>query len=67
MDLFGFLQWNVKKLCFEYDTDPYYQALDIRVQVSSFVQLFLFLCFNVFCGVRRCKSDLEDVRVIQSS
>ncbi|XP_022145844.1 (6-4)DNA photolyase isoform X2 [Momordica charantia] len=25
-------QWNVKKLCFEYDTDPYYQALDIRVQ-----------------------------------
>ncbi|CAK9310424.1 unnamed protein product [Citrullus colocynthis] len=25
-------EWNVKKLCFEYDTDPYYQALDIRVQ-----------------------------------
>uniref|UniRef100_A0A9I9DT15 Photolyase/cryptochrome alpha/beta domain-containing protein n=1 Tax=Cucumis melo TaxID=3656 RepID=A0A9I9DT15_CUCME len=25
-------EWNVKKLCFEYDTDPYYQALDARVQ-----------------------------------
>ncbi|XP_023513715.1 (6-4)DNA photolyase [Cucurbita pepo subsp. pepo] len=25
-------EWNVKKLCFEYDTDPYYQALDSRVQ-----------------------------------
>ncbi|KAJ8445570.1 hypothetical protein Cgig2_012458 [Carnegiea gigantea] len=30
-------QWDIKKLCFEYDTDPYYQALDARVQkyVSS--------------------------------
>lgn len=34
---FALLQWNVKKLCFEYDTDPYYQALDIRVQVSLLV------------------------------
>ncbi|KAF2297610.1 hypothetical protein GH714_000180 [Hevea brasiliensis] len=25
-------QWDVKKLCFEYDTDPYYQALDIKVK-----------------------------------
>lgn len=36
VDSLAFLQWNVKKLCFEYDTDPYYQALDIRVQVSLF-------------------------------
>lgn len=25
-------QWNIKKLCYEYDTDPYYQAMDARVQ-----------------------------------
>ncbi|XVF74688.1 hypothetical protein PTKIN_Ptkin13bG0131800 [Pterospermum kingtungense] len=25
-------EWNVKKLCFEYDTDPYYQALDNKVK-----------------------------------
>ncbi|XP_022714866.1 (6-4)DNA photolyase isoform X4 [Durio zibethinus] len=25
-------EWDVKKLCFEYDTDPYYQALDNRVK-----------------------------------
>ncbi|KAM6585887.1 hypothetical protein CsatB_012889 [Cannabis sativa] len=25
-------QWDVKKLCFEYDTEPYYQALDVRVK-----------------------------------
>ncbi|CAN8259209.1 unnamed protein product [Cochlearia groenlandica] len=25
-------EWNVNKLCFEYDTDPYYQALDFKVK-----------------------------------
>ncbi|KAJ4718316.1 (6-4)DNA photolyase [Melia azedarach] len=25
-------EWNVNKLCFEYDTDPYYQALDEKVK-----------------------------------
>ncbi|KAK8514322.1 hypothetical protein V6N13_063216 [Hibiscus sabdariffa] len=25
-------EWDVKKLCFEYDTDPYYQALDNKVK-----------------------------------
>ncbi|XP_061365075.1 (6-4)DNA photolyase isoform X1 [Gastrolobium bilobum] len=25
-------EWNVRKLCFEYDTEPYYQALDIKVK-----------------------------------
>ncbi|XP_074275944.1 (6-4)DNA photolyase [Silene latifolia] len=44
-------QWNIKKLCFEYDTDPYYQALDAKVEkyassagieVSSHVSHTLF-------------------------
>jgi len=30
----NFLQWDVTKLCFEYDTEPYYQALDVKVKVS---------------------------------
>ncbi|XP_050382163.1 (6-4)DNA photolyase [Argentina anserina] len=25
-------EWDVKKLCFEYDTDPYYQALDVKIK-----------------------------------
>ncbi|KAA8541877.1 hypothetical protein F0562_023029 [Nyssa sinensis] len=25
-------EWDIRKLCFEYDTDPYYQALDIKVK-----------------------------------
>ncbi|BAT98552.1 hypothetical protein VIGAN_09221300 [Vigna angularis var. angularis] len=25
-------EWNVSKLCFEYDTEPYYQALDVKVK-----------------------------------
>ncbi|XP_034206484.1 (6-4)DNA photolyase isoform X1 [Prunus dulcis] len=25
-------KWDVKKLCFEYDTEPYYQALDVKVK-----------------------------------
>ncbi|KAF2541075.1 hypothetical protein F2Q68_00032653 [Brassica cretica] len=25
-------EWKVKRLCFEYDTDPYYQALDFKVK-----------------------------------
>ncbi|XP_021848229.1 (6-4)DNA photolyase [Spinacia oleracea] len=28
-------QLNIKKLCFEYDTDPYYQAIDARVEKYS--------------------------------
>lgn len=31
---FCYLQWEVEKLCFEYDTEPYYQALDFKVKVS---------------------------------
>ncbi|XP_076946014.1 (6-4)DNA photolyase-like [Bidens hawaiensis] len=25
-------EWNIKRLCFEFDTDPYYQALDTKVK-----------------------------------
>ncbi|XP_058192366.1 (6-4)DNA photolyase [Rhododendron vialii] len=25
-------EWDIKRLCFEYDTEPYYQALDIKVK-----------------------------------
>ncbi|KAL0342069.1 UNVERIFIED_CONTAM: (6-4)DNA photolyase [Sesamum calycinum] len=25
-------EWNIKKLCFEFDTEPYYQALDNKVK-----------------------------------
>ncbi|KAL4583964.1 hypothetical protein LXL04_008552 [Taraxacum kok-saghyz] len=25
-------EWDIKRLCFEYDTDPYYQALDAKVK-----------------------------------
>ncbi|XP_050235165.1 (6-4)DNA photolyase [Mercurialis annua] len=25
-------EWDVKKLCFEFDTDPYYQGLDVKVK-----------------------------------
>ncbi|KAK6125172.1 hypothetical protein DH2020_041086 [Rehmannia glutinosa] len=27
-------EWSIKKLCFEFDTDPYYQALDDKMKVS---------------------------------
>lgn len=30
-----FKEWNIKKLCFEYDTDPYYRALDIKVKTHA--------------------------------
>lgn len=29
------LQWRINKLCFEYDTEPYYQALDDKVKVNN--------------------------------
>lgn len=36
------MQWNIKKLCFEYDTEPYYQALDATVKVILHVDDFFF-------------------------
>ncbi|RVW81663.1 (6-4)DNA photolyase [Vitis vinifera] len=35
-------KWEVKRLCFEYDTDPYYQALDIKVKILGDKLLCLF-------------------------
>ncbi|XP_075663787.1 (6-4)DNA photolyase isoform X1 [Castanea sativa] len=36
-------EWDVKKLCFEYDTDPYYQALDTKVKdYASIVGIEVF-------------------------
>ncbi|KAL6334320.1 hypothetical protein AAG906_014721 [Vitis piasezkii] len=49
-------EWEVKRLCFEYDTDPYYQALDIKVknhasaagiEVFSPVSHTLFDCADI--------------------
>ena len=45
---FLLLQWDVKKLCFEYDTEPYYQALDIKVKVFFF---FFFKSGNIKVGI----------------
>ncbi|XP_059457779.1 (6-4)DNA photolyase isoform X2 [Corylus avellana] len=28
-------EWDVTKLCFEYDTEPYYQALDVKVKTYA--------------------------------
>lgn len=44
------LQWNVNKLCFEYDTEPYYQALDAKVKVMLFC---LHVWMNSFVNTYR--------------
>ncbi|XP_057454211.1 (6-4)DNA photolyase isoform X3 [Lotus japonicus] len=44
-------QWNVKKLCFEYDTEPYYQALDIKVKsfaVAAGIEVFSPVSHTLF-------------------
>ncbi|CAA7044156.1 unnamed protein product [Microthlaspi erraticum] len=44
-------EWKVKKLCFEYDTDPYYQALDVKVKdyaSSSGVEVFSPVSHTLF-------------------
>ncbi|KAE7997375.1 hypothetical protein FH972_002016 [Carpinus fangiana] len=28
-------EWDITKLCFEYDTEPYYQALDLKVKTGA--------------------------------
>lgn len=47
----GFWQWKVKRLCFEYDTDPYYQALDVKVKdyaSSTGVEVFSPVSHTLF-------------------
>ncbi|KAK9677185.1 hypothetical protein RND81_11G126300 [Saponaria officinalis] len=44
-------QWNIKKLCFEYDSDPYYQALDARIEKytsSAGIEIFSPVSHTLF-------------------
>ncbi|KAF7843292.1 (6-4)DNA photolyase [Senna tora] len=44
-------EWNIRKLCFEYDTEPYYQALDTTVKdyaVSAGVEVFSPVSHTLF-------------------
>ncbi|XP_028766312.1 (6-4)DNA photolyase isoform X1 [Neltuma alba] len=44
-------KWNIRKLCFEYDTDPYYQALDTKVKnyaVASGIEVFSPVSHTLF-------------------
>ncbi|XWS11845.1 hypothetical protein CRYUN_Cryun37aG0036000 [Craigia yunnanensis] len=44
-------EWDVKKLCFEYDTDPYYQALDNKVKnhaSSAGIEIFSPVSHTLF-------------------
>ncbi|OMP00141.1 hypothetical protein COLO4_12882 [Corchorus olitorius] len=44
-------EWDVKKLCFEYDTDPYYQALSNKVKdyaSSSGIEVFSPVSHTLF-------------------
>jgi cryptochrome len=44
-------EWKVKRLCFEYDTDPYYQALDVKVKdyaSSTGVEVFSPVSHTLF-------------------
>lgn len=47
-------QWSIKKLCFEFDTEPYYQGLDDKVKVSieGAVMCNALICFYVTIGER---------------
>ncbi|GAB2269470.1 (6-4)DNA photolyase [Dionaea muscipula] len=49
-------QWNIKKLCFEYDTDPYYQAMDARVKRYTSAA-----GIEVFCPVSHTLFNPEDI------
>ncbi|GAB4842050.1 (6-4)DNA photolyase [Ancistrocladus abbreviatus] len=49
-------EWNVKKLCFEYDTDPYYQALDARIKKYASTT-----GIEIFCPVSHTLFSPEDV------
>ncbi|XVF24850.1 hypothetical protein REPUB_Repub13aG0163300 [Reevesia pubescens] len=44
-------EWDVKKLCFEYDTDPYYQAMDNKVKYyasSAGIEVFSPVSHTLF-------------------
>ena len=37
------LQWNIKRLCFEFDTEPYAQRRDKIIKVGTFPSIFIHL------------------------
>ncbi|RDX85811.1 (6-4)DNA photolyase [Mucuna pruriens] len=44
-------EWNVRKLCFEYDTEPYYQALDVKVKsfaLAAGIEIFSPVSHTLF-------------------
>ncbi|KAI3766712.1 hypothetical protein L2E82_16782 [Cichorium intybus] len=44
-------EWDIKRLCFEYDTDPYYQALDRKVKnyaSESGIEIFSPMSHTLF-------------------
>ncbi|KAL9264830.1 (6-4)DNA photolyase-like protein [Drosera capensis] len=44
-------EWNIQKLCFEHDTDPYYQAMDARVKKyasSAGIEVFFPVSHTLF-------------------
>ncbi|KAL5708649.1 (6-4)DNA photolyase [Ranunculus cassubicifolius] len=46
-----FKEWNVKKLCFEFDTEPYYQCLDNKIKhyaSSSGIEIFSPVSHTLF-------------------
>uniref|UniRef100_A0A2P2JWZ5 DNA photolyase n=1 Tax=Rhizophora mucronata TaxID=61149 RepID=A0A2P2JWZ5_RHIMU len=49
-------EWEVKKLCFEYDTQPYYQALDNKVKDYA-----LAAGIEVFCPVSHTLFNPADI------
>ncbi|TXG48555.1 hypothetical protein EZV62_016525 [Acer yangbiense] len=62
----GLLQWNVKKICFEYDTDPYYQALDMKVKnyvSSAGIEVFSPVSHTLFNPADIIQKDEMDRRI----
>ncbi|KAI3766713.1 hypothetical protein L2E82_16783 [Cichorium intybus] len=44
-------EWDIKRLCFEYDTDPYYQALDRKIKnyaLESGIEIFSPVSHTLF-------------------
>ncbi|KAK7294117.1 hypothetical protein RJT34_17000 [Clitoria ternatea] len=44
-------EWNIRNLCFEYDTEPYYQALDVKVKnyaLASGIEVFSPVSHTLF-------------------
>ncbi|TXG68995.1 hypothetical protein EZV62_003930 [Acer yangbiense] len=58
--------WNVKKICFEYDTDPYYQALDMKVKnyvSSAGIEVFSPVSHTLFNPADIIQKDEMDRRI----